>query len=608
MNSDRTRSREGISRRSALATLGAGLAFSTAGCVDRVQSAVNRGDDDQLSITITTVPADEDRQLVRIARVLEDHLERVGVNVSFDMRSRSEYLRTILIDHDFDLYVGRHPGGTDPDFLYETLHGDYASRGEIGWQNPFGVTSRTLDDLLERQRREADGRGTHVRELLEWIEREQPFTPICVPEEYRLHREDLFDDGRDLTSWVDYLDLNEDLDVEQIDISTIDSRPTRNLNPLAPEYHEDERILGLLYDSLVAEVDGEFRPWLAEDLEWTDDGSRVTVTLREDLRWHDGTKLDVEDVSFTYRLLGLDDKEDLTPGNFSTPPRYRGAASIVDDILIDPVERTVGFLLSSRNREVGLRALTVPILPKHVWNDRAERADEVDIHPRTNGVIETSNVPAIGSGPYTFESQSGRDHLTLERFDEEFTAEAFDEEPEEGYEHFTLREDVDLPEPTVEQLRFVNDPGSQSAVERVESGGADVTGTNLESHAVPGEGTTPDGISRHRSSSWTFYHVGYNHRRRPFNNTHCRRLVSRLLDRTWITREIFNGYARPTATPITDEWVPGEWLPGHLELDDEDPSFFGSDGDLDVEAARASLERVGFRYDGDGRLLVPDSW
>ncbi|MHC3439662.1 ABC transporter substrate-binding protein [Natrialbaceae archaeon A-gly3] len=608
MDSERTRSREGISRRSALATLGACLAFSTAGCVDRVQSAVNGSDDDQLSVTITTVPADEDRQIVRIARVLEDHLERVGVNVSFDMRSRSEYLRTILIDHDFDLYVGRHPGGTDPDFLYEALHGDYASRGEIGWQNPFGVTSRTLDNLLEAQRREADGRGTHVREILEWINREQPFTPICVPEEYRLHREDLFDDGRHLTSWVNYLSLNEDLDAEQVDVSIIDSRPTRNLNPLAPEYHEDERILGLLYDSLVAEVDGEFRPWLAEDLEWNDEGSRLTVTLREDLRWHDGMELDVDDVSFTYRLLGLDEKDDITPGNLSTPPRYRGAASIVDDILIDPVERMVEFRLSSRRREVGLRALTVPVLPKHVWDDRAERADEVDIHPRTNGVIETSNMPPIGSGPYAFESQSNRDHLTLEIFDEEFTAETFDEEIEEGYEHFTLRDDVDLPEPTVEQLRFVNDPGSQSAVERVESGGADVTGTNLESHAVPGEGATPDGISRHRSPSRTFYHVGYNHRRRPFNNTHCRRLVSRVLDRTWITREIFNDYARPTATPITDEWVPEEWLPGHLELDDEDPSFFGSDGDLDVEAARASLERVGFRYDGDGRLLAPESW
>lgn len=611
MDNDGARSREGISRRSLLATASAGLSLPMVGCIDRVQSAVNGGADGQLSVTITTVPADDDRETVRIARILEENLEDVGVDVSFDMRSRSEYLRAILIDHDYDLYVGRHPGGTDPDFLYETLYGDYANRREIGWQNPFGVTSRTLDSLLERQRTDPENRPATVQEILEWIDREQPFAPICVPQEYRLYRDGLFDDDRHFSHWTDYLGLETEGD--EVTVSNTDSRPTRSLNPLAPEYHEDDRILGLLYDSLVAEVDGEYLPWLAEDLEWNDEGSRVTVTLREDLRWHDGTELDVDDVFFTYRLLGLDDK-DLTPGSFSTPPRYRGAASIVDDVG-PPLEsnedddRQITFSLSSRGRDVGHRALTVPILPKHIWNDRAERADEVDIHPRTNGVIETSNVPAIGSGPYAFESQSDRDHLTLERFDETFSEEQFEEE----YSHFTLREDVDLPQPTVEQLRFVNDPGSRSAVERVESGGADVTGPPLEAHATPREGELSDGVSRLESPSWTFYHLGFNHRRRPFNNTHCRRLVSRLLDRSSIAREIFNGHATPTATPVTSEWVPDDWIPDRLEWDqdDEDPlsgDFFDPDGDLDVEAVRASFERVGFRYDEEGRLLVPETW
>ncbi|MFU8866871.1 ABC transporter substrate-binding protein, partial [Natronococcus sp.] len=93
--------------------------------------------------------------------------------------------------------------------------------------------------------------------------------------------------------------------------------------------------------------------------------------------------------------------------------------------------------------------------------------------------------------------------------------------------------------------------------------------------------------------------VGFNARIEPFSNPHVRRLVSGLLDESWIVDEIFDGRATPTATPLPEEWVPEGLL---WEGADPVTPFFGDDGDLDAEAARAALEEAGYRYDDQGRL------
>jgi len=104
--------------------------------MNSVRSVVGQAGDDQLSLSIATVPAEGDKQSIQIARRLESNLKKAGMAVSLDVRSQSEMLKAVLIDHDFDIYVGLHPADYDPDFLYETLHSTYAN--EAGWQNPSG--------------------------------------------------------------------------------------------------------------------------------------------------------------------------------------------------------------------------------------------------------------------------------------------------------------------------------------------------------------------------------------------------------------------------------------------------------------------------------------
>jgi peptide/nickel transport system substrate-binding protein len=581
---DATQLKAGDGRRSRRAVLAGsvGLTVATSGCIRQVRTVVNRDDADQLSLTITTLPADGDRESIQTARALAAWLEAVGVDVSIEMRSNEEFLRAILINHDFDLYVGRHPGATDPDFLYEALHSLYAE--ESGWQNPFGFSNLQLDDLLEEQRRlDGDDREEALEELLEAVATEQPFVPICLPDERRLARTDRFggwEDGHPATR-LGYLDLEPSDDTDRLRAVHMDARPSQNLNPLTAEYRGEEPFIDLIYDSLATEHDGEIVPWLAAD--WTYEDGTIELELREDCRFHDGETITAADVEFTYRLLQdteLDEGESPSP-----PPTYRGLAAAVEAIDVDDEAGLTVELTFDANEAVAERVLTLPILPEHVWTERATPATVrgVAVAQGTTEAVTVDNVPPIGSGPFRYESRSERNHLTLERFDD----------------HFTRRDDVDLPEATVEELRVLIDPRSASAIELVSNDDADVTSSPLETYVIDEIESVPE-TTLLESSSWAFYHVGFNARRAPFGNPRFRRTVAELIDKAWLVEEVFYGYADPVATPVTDEWTPES-----LVWNGEDPvtPFLGSDGDLDETAAREAFEAAGFSYD-DGILRV----
>ena len=622
MNCNTTDPVDGVDRRSVLAAGAAGLSLSMSGCVDTVRRVVDRDGDEQLSLSIVTVPSDGDRESLRIAYHLESHLEAVGIDVSLKARSRSDFLETILIDHEFDIYVGQHPADYDPDFLYEALHSTYAN--EAGWQNPFGFASMAFDTLLEDQRR-ADGeqRRERMTNVLRGLADEKPFNPLCRSAEYRVANTTRFDGWGQghLATRRGYLGLEPDPGVDRLHALVTDARPSVNVNPISATVRERGTVIDLLYDSLGTVVDGEVLPWLAESWEWVTDSddaasesdgadesgganetertdedapvgpTRNTTTarvrLRENCRFHDGEPVTAEDVEFTYQFF-----EDTVLGQAafpSPPPRYRGHASAIEAIEAED-DHTL-LITVAAGREVCERAFTVPILPRHVWRaeleDRIGDLSEFSAPQGEWSLVTTDAVDPTGSGPYQFESQSERDHLTLERFDD----------------HFTLREDLEadhLLAPLAEELRFSVDPGSPSSISRVASGDADVTSSMLSAYSI---GDVPDDdpdVERLESPSWTFYHVGFNTRRPPCSNLHFRRAVCRLIDKGWITDEIFYGHADPIATPVTEEWTPAD-----LAWSGSDPEtpFAGTDGTLNVTAARNAFESAGYYTDDEGRLL-----
>ena len=142
---------------------------------------------------------------------------------------------------------------------------------------------------------------------------------------------------------------------------------------------------------------------IAETIEWPDDRSWVTFTLREEARWHDGQPITADDVIFSFETLkakgrpfyrfyysSIEKVEKLGPRRvrfvFGAPidrelPQTARRPSIL------PERCRARFAVGEEiNRELPLIVGQLPILPKHYWEGR--------------DFEKTTLEPPLGSGPY----------------------------------------------------------------------------------------------------------------------------------------------------------------------------------------------------------------
>ncbi|WP_048077111.1 ABC transporter substrate-binding protein, partial [Halorubrum sp. AJ67] len=561
-----------ISRRAALA--GLGLAAASAGCLGRTENIAGRDPHSQLTLEINTTPADDGPNGIRIARQLEEHLTAVGVDVRLNTVGQTDLWRKVLINQNFDLYVGQfvETEPFDADALYGLTHSKFIA--ESGWQNPYGLTEIAVDDALERQRRvSGDERTDAVGALQETLCELQPFSVVAFPDALTAVRENRFEgwtEDRQPLSVTGLLELDAvadgsadadsatngstdanattedaaDPDGGTLRLVTTDDRITENWNPIAAEYRKYGTFTGLLYDPLVRADDESVVPWLAADWERVNDET-LDVSLR-DARWHDGEPVTATDVAFTYRFL-----RDTSLGSVGTPvptPRFRGRSSLVgDERALD--DATVRLTVPDVNETVAARALQVPILPKHVWSERTDAATiagfELDFE--TTEAIVSNNPDPVGSGPLRFVEAEAGESVVFERNPDHFLVRpASDGESADSGETTDPRAGVPpryRGKPAFDRLRIEVLPSDISAVESVSDGLADATVSNLGPASVPLIGRSTDArLVSGRSAA--FYHVGYNVRRSPLSNPRFRSVVARLIDKSALVADAFDGYAR----------------------------------------------------------------
>ena len=629
-----------ISRRAALA--GLGLAAASAGCLGRTENIAGRDPHSQLTLEINTTPADADPNGIRIARQLEEHLTAVGIDVRLNTVGQTDLWRKVLINQNFDIYVGQfvETEPFDSDALYGLTHSQFVA--EPGWQNPFGLTEIAVDDLLERQRRAAGSdRSDAVDALQETVCDLQPFSVVAFPDALTAVQRDRFegwtgdrqpvsaagllaldpvpadggsadagsaDDGSATDSGTDgnatATDAGTDPEPETVlRLVTTDDRITENWNPIAAEYRNHGTFTGLLYDPLVRADGDEFFPWLATGWERVDE-TTLDVTLRE-ARWHDGEPVTASDVAFTYAFL-----RDTSLGNVETPvptPRFRGRSSVVEGARARD-ESTVRLTVADVNETVAARALRVPILPEHVWSERTGAATiagfEFDFE--TTEAIVSNNPDPVGSGPLRFVEATAGESVAFERNPDHFLVRSTPEDDADASGE-TADPRAGVPsryhgKPAFDRLRIEVLPSDISAVESVAEGLADATVSNLGPESVPRIGRSADArLVSGRSAA--FYHVGYNVRRSPLSNPRFRAVIARLIDKTAIVDGAFDGYARAATSPLAASSADVPESVAWADGSDPVHPFFDDGGSLDVAAAREALREIGYRFDGEGRLL-----
>ncbi len=145
--------------------------------------------------------------------------------------------------------------------------------------------------------------------------------------------------------------------------------------------------IGGLYETLTTgSSDEAFTEYglLAETIEWPDDRSWVSFTLRKEAYWHDGKKITADDVIWTFNTL-------MEKGH----PFYKYYYGDVKEVIKQQENKVRFNFTTNTNKELVLIVGQLPVLPKHYWENK--------------NFEETSLEIPIGSGPYKIKSfDSGR--------------------------------------------------------------------------------------------------------------------------------------------------------------------------------------------------------
>ena len=170
--------------------------------------------------------------------------------------------------------------------------------------------------------------------------------------------------------------------VEPITMCNMQSRDTNNT---------DQPLLYQIYDTLfyIDSDTGEIKPWLVQTWEFTPDMMHLTLNLRNDVFFHDGSKLTAEDVAFT-----INENERLHPQRIGMN---------LDHVEVTGEYQVVIHFIAPYGPVLNwLCARYFNIMSKKYW-------EEV-------GAEGYQNNP-IGSGPFKFVSRTPGDRIVLERND-----------------------------------------------------------------------------------------------------------------------------------------------------------------------------------------------
>lgn len=157
----------------------------------------------------------------------------------------------------------------------------------------------------------------------------------------------------------------------------------KSINPLyAVSRDVDADLSRLIYSSLFKyDSNGVISPDLVVSTEVSEDGKEYVFKIRNNVTWHNGEKLTVEDVIYTV--------ETIQNPAFRSPLRAALSAVVIEKI----DEETFKFKLNEPYSPF-LDLLTFGIMPKRLWDGVA--ADSV--------LLSDLNLKPIGSGPYKFKS------------------------------------------------------------------------------------------------------------------------------------------------------------------------------------------------------------
>ena len=295
--------------------------------------------------------------------------------------------------------------------------------------------------------------------------------------------------------------------------------------------------IGLLYESLtVGSSDEAFTEYglLAKSIEWPDDRSWVTFTLRDEAKWHDGKKITSDDVVWTFNTL-------MEKGH----PFYKYYYGDVSEV-IKITENKVKFEFSTNtNKELVLIVGQLPVLPKHYWENK-------------NFEETTLDVP-IGSGPYKVKSFDAGRSITYE-LDMDYW----------GFENNIVPIKVGKDNMGSIRYDYYKDRGVER--EAFKSGEIDFFSENTSKEWATGydidavtEGLIKKELIPHENPQG-MQAFAFNTRKDIFSDKRVRKALSFAFDFEWTNKNLFYGAYKRTDSFFENSELASSGLPSQAEL------------------------------------------
>jgi peptide/nickel transport system substrate-binding protein len=285
-----------------------------------------------------------------------------------------------------------------------------------------------------------------------------------------------------------------------------------------------------------------FEPYAAESFEILDEGKRIRITLKKNIRWFDGTPLTARDVEFTYKLM-IDPK---TPTAYSDDYKAISSFTVVDD-----------YTFEVRYDTVFARALTTwahHILPRHVLEGQDLLKTKYSREP-------------MGAGPYKLAEWTPGSRLTLKANEDYFGG-----------------------RPYLDEVIYTIIPDMSTQFLELKAGNVDMMGLTPKQYLFQTSGPDWDkNYQKFKYLAFAYSYLGYNLKNPLFSDKRVRRAITLAIDKEEIVKGVLFGLGVPAIGP----YKPGTWVYNDQIVD------YGYHPDQ----AKAMLAEAGWKdSDGDGVL------
>jgi peptide/nickel transport system substrate-binding protein len=328
-----------------------------------------------------------------------------------------------------------------------------------------------------------------------------------------------------------------------------------SLDPAITTESESFKVTANIYDTLVAYEKGgsELIPSLAESWKSSEDGLTWVFKLRDDVKFHDGTKFDAHAAAFNFERWMNSDSPYHT-GRFSYwNYNFGGFPGIVKSVVA----------LSDYSLEIILKKPYAPFLSTLAMPPFG--ISSPDAIMKYN---EKYSEHPIGTGPFKFQSWTRGQTIVLER-----------------------NENYWKSKPKLNEVEFKVITSNIARVTQLEQGIIHMA-DNLTPDDLESIGNNPE-LKVYLKPYFNIGYLALNNTKEPLNKIEVRQAISHLINKEQLIDEVFNKYARPANT----------FVPPIIWVYHENISSF----EYDIDKAKRLLEKAGYPNGFTIKLWAMDS-